>query len=98
MSNRRKRQARRHHMTPAQRWAADRYRPHRQYTAAQVRQILVDDGVNRRSTPLTWLVHGVTYIAAKERRTKEAVFVEIEQACIAGCGLPLPKSGDMSTL
>jgi hypothetical protein len=93
MSNRRKRQARRHHMTPAQRWAADRYRPHRQYTAAQVRQILVEDGVNRRDTPLTWLVRGVEYIALHERRDKDVVFVEIEQACIEACGLPLPRTG-----
>jgi hypothetical protein len=98
MSNRRKRQARRRHLTPAQKWAADRYRPHRQLSADEVRKIIVDDGVNRRPTPLTWLVHGVTYIAAKERRSKEAVMIELQALCKAGCGLPLPTSGDMSTL
>lgn len=90
MSNRRKRRARRQTLTPQQRWEADRYRPHRDYTAAEVRKILVDDAILRRDTPLTWFVYGVVYIAAKERKSKDAVMVEIEQACHAATGLPLP--------
>jgi hypothetical protein len=90
MSNRRKRQARRRALTPHQRWHADRYRPHRQYTAAQVRTILVEDSCLRRDIPLTWFVYGIVYIAAKERRSKEAVTIEIQEAVREKTGLPLP--------
>lgn len=93
MSNRRRRQARRRQLTDHEKWMRDRYRPHRQYTAAEVRKVIVEDGVARRDIPMDWLVKGVVYIAAKERRTKEAVMVELDQMCQAQCGLPLPRAG-----
>jgi hypothetical protein len=98
MSNRRKRQARRHHRTPHEQWMAERYRPPRQYTPTQLRQLVLEDGVNRRATPMTWYIGALKYIAAKERKHIDDVHIEIEQACVAACGLPLPTSGDMSTL
>jgi hypothetical protein len=93
VSNRRKRKATRSYKTPAERWRADRYRPHRQYTAAQVRRILVDDSAARLDIPLSWFVAGIQYIAAKERKTNEDVTIEIREACIEQCGLDLPITG-----
>lgn len=94
MSNRRKRKAARAlRQTPLQRYMADRYRPHRQYTATQVRQILVDDGVARADTPLSWYVDGCKYIAALERKHIDTVHVEINDEVVARCGLPLPIHG-----
>lgn len=80
-------------MTPAERWAADRYRPHRNYSAAEVRRILIEDGIERRATPLTWMVNGITYIAAKEKLPRDAVFVGIQNEVQAAVGLPLPTTG-----
>jgi hypothetical protein len=93
MSNRRKRRATRSMKTPLERYMADRYRPVRQYTPGQVRQILVDDGCNRADTPLSWYVDACKYIAAKERKHIETVHCEIAGEVEARTGLPLPITG-----
>lgn len=93
MSNRRRRQAKRRQLTDHEKWMRDRYRPHRQMTAREVRKVIVEDGVARRDIPLDWFVKGVVYIAARERRTKEAVMVELDALCQEQCGMPLPRAG-----
>lgn len=94
MSNRRKRQIRRRRtMTAHERYMADRYRPPRNYTTAQLRQIIHEDGVRRADIPLTWFVQAVTYIAAKDNLPRDTVLEQLDQACIAAVGLPLPRAG-----
>lgn len=90
MSNRPRRRGKRRHLTHAERWAADRYRPHRSMTVDEIRTVLVEDGVARRHTPLTWFVQAITFIALKEKRTRDAVYSEINEQVRERCGLPLP--------
>jgi hypothetical protein len=98
MSNRRKRQARRRTMTAAERWHAERYRPPRFLESEEIRRIILDDSVARRSVPMTWSLQALQLLAFRERTTTEALHVEMEQACMAAVGLPMPTTGDMSTL
>lgn len=93
MSNRRKRQARRRKLSTYERWMADRYRPHRQYTAAEVRKILVDDGIARRPTPLAWFMLAIDYISVKDRTDKDTVFIQINDEVRSVTGFNLPTSG-----
>lgn len=93
MSNHARRGTRRRRLTPAERYRADRYKDHRKYSAAQVRQILVDDGVARADTPLTWFVQGISYIATMERTDRDTVFTQINDTVQERCGLPLPITG-----
>lgn len=93
MTNRKQRRARRRTMTPAERFNADRYRPHRNMTSAEVRQVLVDDGVARRLTPLTWFIQGVTYIALKDKLPRDTVYTQIDETVRERCGMGLPQPG-----
>lgn len=94
MSNRKRRQMRRGaSKTLRQRWLEERYKPHRNLSSREVRAILVEDGVRRQPTPLTWFVQGITYIATRENLPRDTVFVQINEAVIEGCGFPLPTSG-----
>lgn len=52
---------------------------------------LVEDGVRRIPTPLTWLVAAVAKIAHAKRTTKDRVFSDLDATVKERCGMGLSR-------